>query len=91
MTAPDEAAAKMMRAAMGIYKTRPERAAMRCVLGDAAGLCDAIASAIKIENKGNHGKGATTKQGRDRAAIAKRCGDAIWEMRKLVGFEDDHK
>lgn len=88
MGEPDEAAAKMVQAAMSIYQSRPERAAMRCALGDAAGLCDALARAIEADNKGNHGKGAITKQGQDRAAIARRCGDAIWQMRELVWFED---
>jgi hypothetical protein len=90
MTAPDKAAALWMQRAMQTYRTRGERAAMRCVIGDAAGLCDAIARAIEIENKGNHGKGATTKRGREMAAVAKRCGDAIWDMRKLVVFEDEN-
>ena len=84
-------AEKLTRWAMDNYKPRRERAALRCALGDAAALCDELSDAIKAENKGNHGKGAITKQGHDRAAIAKRCGDAIWEMRDLVGFEDEPK
>jgi hypothetical protein len=89
MTTPlDETASKLMSDAMGIYKTRSARAALRCALIDAAGLCDFISRVIEAENKGHNGKGPTTKRGRDLAKIATRCGDALMEMRTLVHFDD---
>ena len=57
---------------------------MRCALGDAAALCDAMARDIAAENRGRGGAGAVTKLGLELEAIAKRCGDAIWSMRDNV-------
>ncbi len=66
------------------YTSRTERAALRSALGDAAGLCDWIARDIVQEHRGNHGKGATTKRGRELEAVAKRCADAIWALRDHI-------
>jgi hypothetical protein len=50
------------------------RAAIRSALFDAAHLCDIIADDIRDENPRG-------KRGHELAAIAKRCGDALWAMR----------
>ena len=70
---------KLTDAAQKTYKTRKERAAMRCALGDAAALCDAISGAVEttFQNK----RGYIRKEGRVLAAQAKQCGDLIWKMR----------
>ncbi len=74
--------------AQSIYKAPNERAAIRCALGDAAALCDWLVKGIKAENRGHKGKGAVTKRGHELAAVAKRCADAIWEMRELIHVGD---
>lgn len=70
--------------AMRTYRTPEERAALRCALSDAASLCDTLTKDIAAENRGNHGRGATTKRGRELAAVAKRCGDTIWALRDKI-------
>jgi hypothetical protein len=77
-------AAKLSASSCSIYTSREERVALRCALGDAAALCDALARDIAAENRGHGGKGPVTKLGLQLEAIAKRCGDAIWEMRDNV-------
>lgn len=52
---------RILATALSIYPSRDERAAMRGGLGDAAGLCDAIAKNLPEKE----------------AAIARLCGDAI--------------
>ena len=54
------------------YPSRAERAAVRGGLGDAAGLCDAIAKTLPEKE----------------AAVAKLCGDAIWKMRNELQVPD---
>jgi len=71
---------------MRVHRTDDGRAAMRCALGDAAALCDAISRDIAAENRSRGGKGAVTKLGLQLAAVADRCGDAIWGMRDLITF-----
>lgn len=85
---PDQLAADLVASATSRYRGRDERTAMRCALGDAATLCDRLSEAIAGENKGYHGRGPTTKVGQQLSAVAKRCGDAIWAMRALVGTSD---
>jgi hypothetical protein len=75
------AIAKILPSTLRIYRTHAERVAIRCALGDAAALCDYLAGQIAIANRGRGGKGAVTKRGAELEAIAKRCGDAIWQMR----------
>lgn len=75
---------RILASACRIYKEPDERAAMRGGMADAAALCDALVELILAENRGRGGKGPTTKHGQELAAVAKRCGDAIWEMRKRV-------
>jgi hypothetical protein len=76
----------MVSATVRVYVSRDERAAIRCALGDAAHLCDAIVADILKETATKHGK--ETERGRQLAAIAKRCGDAIWAMRDDVHCPD---
>lgn len=75
------AAQKMAATSQGIYREPPERAALRCALGDAAHLCDALAR--DIENLGRRRK-TVNKKHQEMAAVARRCGDAIWKMRDLI-------
>lgn len=75
-------AEKMVVHSTKIYATRVERAALRCALGDAAHLCDAIMREIASEWKGRGG--VTKKRGQELAEIAKRCGDEIWKMREKI-------
>lgn len=83
-----KAAGKMIESATSMYRSRSERVAMRSGIGDAAGLCDAIAKQIMEEHRGRGGTGPTRKHGRELAAIAKRCGDEIWAMREMVKLDD---
>lgn len=78
------AAKRLSDAAQRVYKTHAERAAMRCALGDAASLCDVIVRDIASAHRGRGGKGAVTKLGNELAAIARRCGDEIWQMREKI-------
>ena len=75
---------RMLNIALDTYKTAKERAAMRSAFGDAAALCDGLARDIADENRGRGGKGAVTKLGLKLEAIAKRCGDEIWNMREQI-------
>lgn len=63
-------------------KTYPDSfAALRCALGDAAALCDALAEEIKSENTS---RGHIKKRAIEDAALVNRCGDMIWAMREKV-------
>jgi hypothetical protein len=63
------AADRVLEMGTRIYTSRAERAAMRGGMGDAAGLCDAIARA---------------QSSKELEAVAKLCGDEIWKMRNRV-------
>lgn len=75
---------KLVASSTRIYRDPDTRTGIRCGLGDAAGLCDALEKQIMEEYRGRGGRGATTKEGRALAAVAKRCGDEIWAMRDMV-------
>lgn len=64
------------------YPSNPEKAAMRCALGDAAAVCDILARVIVEEGRGRNGR--VRKKFREAAKIAKRCGDDIWLMRMTL-------
>lgn len=81
--------ARLLRGDLAAYRGREQRAAMRAVLGDATALCEVIAKRIEQENRGRKGRGRKgrgpiTKHGRELAAIAMCCADAIWAMRDKV-------
>lgn len=57
-----------------------ERAGVRCGLADAAHLCDAIAADIEAGMRRSKHREALV-------AVAKSCGDAIWQMREEVVVE----
>lgn len=80
--------AKLMASSTSIYREPEQRVGLRCGLGDAAALCDALEQAILEESRGHNGKGPPTKRGRELAAIDKRCGDEIWAMRNMVKVND---
>lgn len=75
--------AELSAKAQETYTTREARAAMRCVLGDAAQLCDTMQIRIKAANPGRR-KGSVSSVGLELADVAKRLGDLIWEMRGTV-------
>ncbi len=77
---------RIMAASLNAYHSPEQRVAMRGALGDAAGLCDAMAREIALSN--SYGRGKVTKIGQELAAIATRCGDAIWAMREKVKVHD---
>jgi hypothetical protein len=63
-------------------KTYPDgHAPLRCGIGDAAALCDALSDEIKMEGTS---RGHTKKRALEDAALVKRCGDMIWAMREKV-------
>lgn len=74
--------AEMVTASIRTYREHAEKAAMRCALGDAAGLCDVIARSITEAGRGRNGR--VSQAVKDAAKIAKRCGDDIWAMRELI-------
>jgi hypothetical protein len=76
----------ILKSALSAHPERENRAALRCGLGDGATVCDLIAKRLLEEHRGRGGKGATTKLGRELAAIAKRCGDEIWALRERVSL-----
>lgn len=84
LTLVENPKSRMLNVALDTYKTAGERAAMRSAFGDAAALCDALAREIAAENRGRKGKGAVTKLGLKLEEVAKRCGDAIWQMREQI-------
>jgi hypothetical protein len=65
------------------YAGRRECAAVRSGMGDAASICDAIIDDLASEHAAAGGRSGALIL-KERMAIAKRCGDAIWEMRKKV-------
>jgi len=78
----EEVAERLAAVAQKVYDLHGERSAMRCALGDAATLCDVLATKLEEVNRvrGNR----ISKQGQEWAVIAKRCGNAIWEMRARI-------
>lgn len=77
----EERIARMIGVSSGTHASQDGRAALRCGLGDASGICDILVRQIENEHRGKRG---VTKQGRELAAIAKRCADTIWRSRDLV-------
>lgn len=84
MSETNEAAtvARLLDVSLRQCPTTDERAAMRSGMGDAAALCDVLERIVLEVNLDYRGK--PTKRGRELAAVAKRCGDAIWQMREQV-------
>lgn len=76
-----EAERVILPRALKMYPTHNERAAMRGALGDAAALCDALATQIGHDNRA---RGRITKQGLALAAAVTRAGNAIWAMREKI-------
>lgn len=74
-----------LRSSLSAHPERIARTALRCGLGDASVVCDALAETILEEHRGRGGKGAPTKLGRELAAIAKRCGDAVVTLSGITG------
>ena len=70
---------QILRAGLSVYWGRNERAAMRSGMGDAAGLCDAMADELLAQQPGRPSKAV-----REMAAGFRRCGDEIWRMRDRV-------
>lgn len=79
-------AAKIVAYELDAYRTRRERAALRCALGDAAHLCDALARKVRDEYRGRGG--AVKKPGHDIAVWIERAGNEIWAMRELVTMSE---
>lgn len=82
-----KAAEKMATIAMQTYKTHGERAALRCALGDASSLCDAIVRDIEAGHKASRGGGATA-EGRKLALQVKYVAEALWLMRERIKTPD---
>lgn len=78
---PDARIARMVKVSVDTYPEPETLAALRCGMGDASGICDILIRQIEAEHTGKRG---VTKQGRELAAIAKRCGDRIWQARGLI-------
>lgn len=76
-----EKIALILRVDLATYAGRQERAAMRAALGDAAGICDVLASELIAQNTR---RGRITRRVAAMAANFKRCGDEIWRMRDAV-------
>ena len=55
--------------------------ALRCALGDAAALCDALSDEIIEEGTS---RGHIKKRAQEDAALVKRCADLIWAMREKI-------
>lgn len=82
----NESIREMMVAACHTYDQRGERAALRCALGDAAGICDAMAREIETTHRTRNGKGPVSANGQNLAAIVRVCGDRIFAARDLIGM-----
>lgn len=80
----NKASAKLAAVSVETYKEHGERAALRCALGDAASLCDAIVRDIEAGHRGRGGR--ITREGQKQATIAKVCAEAIWLMRERVAM-----
>jgi hypothetical protein len=80
---------KILASSLQSYKTREERAALRCALGDAAALCDAINRDIRAEHKTK--REAISKRGLELSEVARKCGDAIWAMREKIDVPQNSK
>lgn len=63
-------------------KTYPDGfAPLRCALGDASAICDALAEEIITEGTS---RGHIKKRAQEDAALVKRCADLICAMREKV-------
>ena len=71
---------RILRAGLSVYWGRNERAAMRSGMGDAAGLCDAMADELLAQHKHKRPSKAVL----DMAAMFRRVGDEIMRMRERV-------
>lgn len=81
-----KAAERLAHIAKQTYRERGERAAMRCALGDASSLCDALARDIENQNRGFRGR--VTVKGQELAKSVKIAAEAIWLMRERIKIED---
>lgn len=77
-----KAAVGMAAAAMQVYQALGERAAMRCALGDASSLCDALARDVENHNRGIRGR--VTVRGEEKASSLRACAEALWLMREKI-------
>lgn len=75
-------AERILLSSLRVYTDRAERVAMRCALGDAAALCDALAEQTKRQN--SYSGGRVTQVGQTLAEAVKTAGDAIWAMREMI-------
>lgn len=80
-----EAEKQILDSSLRVYQARAERVAMRCALGDAAALCDALAAQIGREHR-YHGR--IKKEGLALAAAVTRAADAIWAMREKIDVQE---
>lgn len=71
----------LLRSDLATYDDTRGRAALRAALGDAAALCNTMATAMIEQNSRG---GRTNKYARDTAAAFDRCGDEIWRMRSMI-------
>lgn len=77
-----EAERRLLSVSCGTYKTHGERSAMRCALGDAAALCDAIAVDVTDEYRGRGG--VIKKHGQELAQVLAHAASLIWAMREKI-------
>lgn len=72
---------KLAEAAMKAHPSHDARSALRCALGDASALIDAMATEVLSENTV---RSYVKKRAREDALLLKRAADAIWAMREKV-------
>ena len=81
-----EAERRILQASLSSYRQPNERAALRCALGDAAGLLDAFAKEVaNHQRRGRYIK----KRGQEDAALITRAADKIWQMREKINVRDN--
>jgi hypothetical protein len=64
------------------YKTRGQRAALRCGMHDATIIADYVAREIREKNTS---RGRLTKHGAELEAVAKLIGDTVWAAYQQIG------
>lgn len=75
---------KLLASSLVTYRTRDERAALRCALGDGAVLLDKFADAVANKQRRHS---YIKKRGREDAALIKRAADLLWQMREKINVD----
>lgn len=76
----------VLQSTLSLYPTPKERGALRCALGDAAVVLDAMAKDVADEHRV---RGRVTKHGQELAVTITLAANAVWTMREKIPVNEE--